>query len=246
MNAEGKQVMTKNVIEVARPLSTRAGITVLLAIVIVAVSGCDGRSNSDGEVINQILLPTDTLLNLGCADVGIAAERCVLVDPENPFAFVAIPEFDVNNPDGPTKFDLANSIPAGPAGAKARFYLWATALARRPSGENQWYTARALHELYNANSDPLIQQQALRAYRSVLDNFFGSVTFFELPGGVAFPATLNERVADDLYRTDSTGYRRLVPGDPINVLSLLGEWGYTYRPATPPNYDDGLVFVNRG
>jgi hypothetical protein len=246
MNTEGIQVMTKNFIESARSASPRVGITVVLAVAVIAITGCDGRSNSDGEVINQILLPTDTLLNLGCADVGIAAERCVLVDPENPFAFVAIPEFDVNNPDGPTKFDLANDIPAGPAGAKARFYLWATALARRPSGENQWYTARALHELFNANSDPLIQQQALRAYRSVLDNFFGSVTFFELPGGVAFPATLNERVADDLYRTDATGYRRLVPGDPINVLSLLGEWGYTYRPATPPNYDDGLVFVNRG
>jgi hypothetical protein len=246
MNTEGIQVMTKKLIESARPARARAGITVLLAIAAIAATGCDGRSNSDGEVINQILLPTDTLLNLGCADVGIGAERCVLVDPENPFAFVAIPEFDVNNPNAPSKFDLVNDIPAGPSGAKARFYFWATALARRPSGENQWYTARALHELFNLNSDPLIQQQALRAYRSVLDNFFGSVTFFELPGGVAFPATLNERTADDLYRTDATGFRRLVPGDPINVLALLGEWGYTYRPATPPDFNDGLVFVNGG
>jgi hypothetical protein len=238
--------MIKQSFQGARPARAHARVTALLALAFLAVSGCDGRSNSDGEVINQILLPTDTLLNLGCADVGIGAERCVLVDPENPFAFVNIPEFDVNNPDAPTKFDLANNIPAGQTGAKARFYLWATALARRPSGENQWYTARALHELYHYNSDPLIQQQALRAYRSVLDNFFGSVTFFELPGGVAFPATLNERVADDLYRTEATGWRRLVPGAPINVLSLLGEWGYTYRPANPPNYDDGLVFVNRG
>ncbi|MFU8896759.1 MAG: hypothetical protein ACNA8J_10260 [Gammaproteobacteria bacterium] len=238
--------MTKQSNRMARALRLPGQAVVLLALSLLAVSGCDGRSSSDGQVINQILLPTDTLLNLGCADVGIAAETCVLEDPENPFAFVATPEFDVNNPDGPSKFDLANNIPPGPEGAKARFYLWATALARRPSGENQWYTARALHELYDANSDPLIRDQALRAYRALLDNFFGSVTFFQLPSGVAFPATLNERVADDLYRTDATGFRRLVPGDPVNVLSLLGEWGYTYRPATPPNFDDGLVFVNRG
>jgi hypothetical protein len=238
--------MIKQSFQGARPVRAHARITVLLALSVLAVSGCDGRSNSDGKVVNQILLPTDTLLNLGCADVGIAAERCVLVDPENPFAFVATFEFDVNNPNAPTKFDLANNIPAGPTGAKARFYLWATALARRPSGENQWYTARALHELYHYNFDPLIRAQALRAYRSVLDNFFGSVTFFELSGGVSFPATLNERVADDVFRTAATGWRRLVPGGPLDVLSLFGEWGYTYQPATPPDYNNGLVFVNRG
>jgi hypothetical protein len=238
--------MIKQSFQGARPVRAHARVTALLALAVLAASGCDGRSNSDGEVINQILLPTDTLLNLSCADVGIAAERCVLVDPENPFVFVATFEFDVNNPDAPTKFDLANNIPAGPTGAKARFYLWATALARRPSGENQWYTARALHELYHYNFDPLIREQALRAYRSVLDNFFGSVTFFEFPGGVSFPATLNERVADDLFRTAATGWRRLVPGGPGDVLSLFGEWGYTYQPATPPDYNNGLVFVNRG
>lgn len=228
----------------ARPVGL---VAVLLAFAMLGATGCDGRSSSDGLVINQIILPTDTLLNLACRDAGIGAETCVLQDPENPFAVVATPEFDVNNPDAETKFDLAASIPPGPTGAKARYYLWATALARRPSGENQWLTARALHELFDANSDPLIQNQALRAYRSVLDNFFGSVTFFECCGGVSFPGTLNELVADDLYRTEATGYRRLVPGDPINVLSLFGEWGYTYRPATEASgFTDGLVTINGG
>jgi hypothetical protein len=246
MRYEGTKIMSKHFSTGARPCNRGKLMAVLAALVLLSATGCDGRDDSDGVVINQILLPTDTLLNLACADVAIGAERCVLQDPENPFAFVPIPEFDVNNPNAETKFDLANKIPAGPTGAKARFYLWATALARRPSGENQWLTARALHELYNANSDPLIQAQALRAYRSVLDNFFGSVTFFECCGGVSFPGTLNELVADDLYRTAATGFVRLVPGDPLNVLSLLGQWGYTYRPATPPNFDNGLVFVNRG
>ena len=229
----------------------RSAFTKVLAPLFVVTAGllaggCESPSDSDGTDFNQIILPTDTLLNLACAEAGIGFEKCVLEDPENPFVLVATPEFNVNNPDGPTKFDLANNIPPGPTGAKARFYLWATALARFPSGENQWYTARALHELFDANSDELIREQALKAYRSVLDNFFGSVTFFECCGGISFSVTLNEQTADDLYRTESTGFVRLIPGDPLNAQSLLAEWGYTYRPATPPNFNDGLVTINGG
>jgi hypothetical protein len=210
------------------------------------VAGCGGApSSTDGIGINNIVLPTDTLLNFACADVGIAGETCVLDDPENPFLSVAITEFDINNPDAENKFELNNAIPVGATGAKARFYLWATALARRPSGENQYYTARALHELFDAAGDQLVQEQALKAYRSVLDNFFGSVTFFECCGGVAFPATLNELVADILYRPESTGFEPLIPGVPLDVLSVFGDWGYTYRPATPPDFADGLVFLNQ-
>lgn len=234
--------------------SSRRLATVLLCALGALAAGCDGAPGpNDGEIINAIILPTDTLLNLACEDVGIFAERCVLQDPENPFARVAIIEFDVNNPQATNKFSLFNSIPQGRVGAKARFYFWATALARRPSGENQFYTALALHELWNYNSDPIVRTQALKAYRSVLDNFFGSVTVFTCcpavsPTGepIPFAVGLNELTADNLYRTDATGYARLVPGDPLLVLSLLLEWGYTYRPASPPNYSDGLVFVNRG
>lgn len=192
------------------------------------LSGCEERDSGDGTVVNGLILPTDVVLNLFCEDVGIAGETCVLDDPENPFAIVATLEFDVNDPDGPTKFDLLAGIPAGPTGAKARFYLWATALARRQSGENQWYTARALHELFDANSNPvskdeIVRAQALKAYRSVLDNYFGSVTFFG-----AFPASLNEQVARDLFNTDETGFQRLVPLPLDDVIELFAEWGYRY------------------
>jgi len=225
----------------------------LLSAVILAVVGCSSPSSDSGVVINEIALPTDTLLNLNCANVGIFPETCVLLDPENPFVQASIREFDVNNPDAETKFDLANKLPPGPTGAKSRFYLWATALARFPSGENQWYTARALHELWDAAGDPLIQVQALAAYKSVLDNFFGSVTFFEccagiIPGDptrpVPFSATLNELTADNLYRTASTGWARLIPGDPLLTQAVLAQWGYTYQPATPPNFDNGVVSVS--
>ena len=214
----------------------------------ILLAGCGGSpKDSDGEVVTGIVLPTDVVLNLACENVGIYPENCVLGDPENPFITTTIIEFDPDAPPGADdKFDLLATIPEGPAGAKARFYFWATALARRPSGENQWYTARALHELFDANSnvlstDELVREQALKAYRSVLDNFWGSVTFFECDlcppdeNGelVKFPAQLNEIVGDNLLNFDSTGFKLLIDGGEIRVLELIGIWGYTYDPAIP-------------
>ncbi|MGI9270545.1 MAG: hypothetical protein ACR2QT_02125 [Woeseiaceae bacterium] len=243
----------------AQPAGIKHLSMALLGALSLIVAGCNSeRSDKDGEVINAIALPTDVVLDLYCENVGVHPETCVLGDPANPFATTTILEFDVNNPGAENKFDLFNSIPAGPTGAKARFYFWATALARRPSGENQFYTALALHELFDANSnvlskDELARAQALKAYNSMLDNFFGSVTVFTCcpaasPTGepVPFSIPLNELTADNLYRTDATGFLRLVEGDPILVLSLLLDWGYSYQPANPPNYADGVVSVNTG
>jgi len=225
----------------------------------ILLAGCSGSpKDSDGEVINGIVLPTDVVLNLACENVGIYPENCVLGDPENPFITTTIVEFDPNNPRQDDKFDLLDTLPEGPAGAKARFYLWATALARRPSGENQWYTAKALHELFDANSnvlstDELVRAQALKAYKSVLDNFWGSVTFFECDlcppdeNGelIKFPAQLNELVGDNLFRFGSTGFMFLIEGGEIGVLELIGIWGYTYRPATEESgYTDGEMSKN--
>ena len=242
-----------------RPGRLRLGVALAAATIALAACGSgQDAANRDGEVINNIILPTDVVLSLHCARVGIHPETCVLDDPNNPFVNTPILEFDVNNPGAENKFDLFNQIPPGPSGAKSRFYFWATALARRPSGENQFYTALALHELFDANSnvldkDELIRNQALEAYRAVLDNFFGSVTVFTCcpassPDGepVPFSIPLNELTADNLYRTDATGFLRLVEGDPILVLSVLLEWGYSYQPANPPNFNDGVISVNEG
>lgn len=243
----------------ARPARGKHLLLAVLGTAALASAGCSGeRDAGDGELINSIVLPTDVVLDFYCEDVGVYPETCILEDPENPFATTTIIEFDLNNPDADNKFDLFNSLPPGPSGAKARFYFWATALAQRPSGENQYYTALALHELYDANSnaistDELVREQALKAYRSVLDNFFSSVTVFTCcpaasPDGepVPFSVPLNELTADALYRTEATGFRRLVPGDPILVLEVLLDWGYSYQPATPPNFDNGVVSVNGG
>jgi hypothetical protein len=220
--------------------------TLLFGFGVLVAGGCDSPTDKDGEVISGIVLPTDVVLNLACEDVGVYPENCVLGDPENPFITTTIVEFDPNNPDQDDKFDLNATLPPGPSGAKARFYLWATALARRPSGENQYYTAKALHELFDANSnvlstDELVREQALKAYKSVLDNFWGSVTFFECElcapdeNGdlIKFPAQLNLEVGDDLFRFESTGFKMLIEGGEIRVLELLGQWGYTYDPAIP-------------
>ena len=118
------------------------------------------------------------LLNLSCEEAGVFPNLCCWTIRRIRTGH-AVSESSTST----TRMRRPSSTwprdPAGRTGAKARFYLWATALARRASGENQWYTARALHELYNYNDDPVIQAQALKAYRSVLDNFFGSATFFE-------------------------------------------------------------------
>lgn len=247
--------MTKTNRQEAQPAVIKGLLIALLSAATLFAAGCTSeRDEKDGVVINGIVLPTDVVLSLACENVGIHPETCVLGDPENPFITTTIVEFDENAPPGQDdKFDLADTIPEGPDGAKARFYFWATALARRPSGENQYYTARALHELFDANSnvlgtDELVREQALKAYRNVLDNFWGSVTFFECElcapdeNGelIKFPAQLKEEVGDDLFRFESTGFRLLIEGGDIRVLELIGKWGYTYEPAIP------LMSINQG
>ena len=223
--------------QAARPNGFKGLFMALLGLTVLVASGCEEPDAGDGRVVNDLLLPTDVVLNLFCEDVGINDEQCVLDDPENPFVFTAILEPDQIDDDDPNppadKFALADALPQDSSGAKARFYLWATALARRQNGENQWRTALALHELFSANSnlvfqDELIRAQALKAYRSVLDNFFGSVTFFRI-GGALLPFQLKEVVARDLYFEEETGFTPLIDSQ-LEVLEVLGEWGYTYDP----------------
>ena len=243
----------------AEPAMIKHLLLALLGAGILFVAGCSSeRDENDGTVFNTILLPTDVVLNLACENVGVHPETCVLEDPENPFAAVPISEFDPFNPEDPfNKLTLEVNIPAGPTGAKARFYFWATVLARRPSGENQYFTALALHELFDANSnalseDELVREQALKAYESTLFNFFGSVyvrTCRVVDGcnpPVNFFVSINETVADNLYRTEATGWRRLVPGVPLAAIEQMINWGFTYDPCTDlPDCTNGVVSVAR-
>ena len=225
--------MRDQMLNKTRPEVFRIVGVVMLALGLMLTTGCNEleRDDGDGRAFNGIPLPTDIMLNLSCADMGINDEQCVLQDMDNIFRATVIGEFDANNPDAAIgKFTLNDDIPKGPQGAKARVYFWATALARRQSGENQWYTAQALHTLYGFNDDPLIKEQALRAYRSVLDNFFESVIFF-----VAFSTPLKEVVPGNL--SGGGDFPPLVTGQDA-VKIQLAEWGYSFQ--------NGVVTINGG
>lgn len=215
---------------------------------LLLLAGC-GKDSDDGDVANTLAIPTDIVLNLYCADVGLHTETCVLDDPDNPYASVP---FVTANPDpeappgqdfNDAKFALAADVAGNP---KATFYVYATAQARSPSGENQWYTARALHELYTAtvaaappDGSLFIRDHALRAYRSVLDNYFASATFFEAnflpappPGGIFFPILLRELTAQDMAMTPG-GFTPLfdiadADNNQFIARNTLGGWGYTW------------------
>lgn len=231
--------MSNRYFKTKRAAGSRVFFALLLGGAALLVAGCNEPDSNEGVSISSIPLtsvPPDTVLNLNCANVGIYTETCVLDDPENPFVDASIGEFDENNLEGFNKFDLANEIPSGPAGAKSRFYFWATALARRPIGENQYFTALALHELYTAQieqtgfGDPIVREQAVKAYRSLLDNFFSSVVFFACffdngvfrgcppPDGVgpddvgaAFAVPLNEIAVCNLYFREATAIPQVYP-----------------------------------
>ncbi len=217
----------------AQKMSAPALRVLLVCSMALAVAAC-GKDSDDGDVVTTIALPTDSVLNLYCEDFGLFTETCVLDDPDNPYARV-----NVNNEN---KFDLGGAAPS----PKARVYLWATAQARFPDGENQWYVARSLHELYTqtvADFPPdgslVIRQQTIRAYRSLLDNYFDSVTFFEAgflpappPGGIFYPLKLRELTAQDLALTP-TGFTPLFDtvdagNNDFLARNTLGGWGYTW------------------
>ena len=131
-------------------------LATMLIVFIIIISGCI----DDGEENNEIALPTDNSLNFYCENVGIHPEKCVMDDEENPYRFVAINE--------ESKWDLATGFP------KSDFYLWATALASTAKGENQFSVAENLHKLYTVNGSEVIRKQTIKAYRSVLENFYDS------------------------------------------------------------------------
>lgn len=106
--------------------------------------------------------------SLYCPNVGIAADQCVLSDPENPYASQTV--------NDSTKYTLA----AAATNERAKFYLWATAQAKSQSGENQYKTALSLHELFDDNANAYAKAQAKAAYESVLDNYYSSTSSIDV------------------------------------------------------------------
>jgi hypothetical protein len=189
-----------------------AGFMILLT---ASCSEIDG-----GTVQNTVQLPTDSVLNFYCENEGIHLESCILDNPENPYAKVAVTEDN--------KFDLSDEAPS----AKSRYYLWATALAKGAGipGENQYYTALSLHEVYAESASPTTRDQAKKAYRSVLDNYFLAPTFFGpfTPREEFFAVAVKDLVGQNLYDPSAENLVSFY-ADPVNALAEISEWGYIYN-----------------
>jgi hypothetical protein len=203
--------------------------------VMLLTAGC---SEVDGGTVQStIQLPTDSVLNFACADEGIYLEPCVLDNPENPYANVAITADDFYPASPNDKFVLNDAAPS----AKARYYLWATALAKGAGipGENQYYTAVSLHEVYAESGSPTTRAQALKAYRSVLDNYFLNPTFFGpfTENEIFFAAALKDLVGQNLVDTvpplslEAPDYVPLYD-EKVEALGELSDWGYIYNETT--------------
>jgi hypothetical protein len=175
-------------------------------MLILVLSGCGEVDDDDGTVVNTVALPTDDTipLDLYCEDIGIFTETCILDDPANPYA------------TSPLSVDLKFELDADAPSFTAKFYLWGTALAKGigAPGENQFFVALNLHRMWASSNSELTRLQALRAYRSYLDNYFNSTTFFE----ITFTST------------------RLFNPDPnVNRFEAeieVGIWGYFYDQIT--------------
>lgn len=116
-------------------------------------------------------------LELHSSGVGVHPDTSVLSDPNNPFVG------DI--PVGDLKWDIETY-----ASDVAAFYSWASILAIEPTGENQFYVAQNLADIYvngNAVQDDLeaVRDQAIAAYQAVLDHFPDAQSF-DATGTFAF------------------------------------------------------------
>ena len=220
-------------------------IGLLLAVTLVNISGC----GSDGSYTsNGIALPTDTSLTLYCDNVGIDPEKCVLNDPANPYRSVAI-ETD------PTKKDLPNyvfTMSTNTPSAKSRFYLWATALAKTPTGDHQYQVANALHQLYTEGKSDTARKQAFKAYSTVLGNpnFRSSSTYWTTDWRptsqqTTYAVPVKDLTGMNLYDPRPNNLLTLFPNtisDPalslnqsqFDGLKKLGDWRSAYDPTPNP------------
>lgn len=100
---------------------------------------------------------------------GIHPSDVTLDNPRNPFR-----TFNISDDQ---KFAILDG--GGNAGA---FYAWATVLTAIPIGENQYFTAIKLRDIYRANEVPeadreTVRLMAINGFQSILDCFPDSLLF---------------------------------------------------------------------
>ena len=135
----------------------------LLGLVLVAVACGDDPEYEFGfnttGIEFELFDPTE----------GIHPSKVTLNNPRNPFR-----EFGVSDD---TKFQILGD--GGNAGA---FYAWATVLANIPIGENQFFAASKLRDIYESNEvaeedRETVRQMAVNGFQAVLDCFPESLLF---------------------------------------------------------------------
>lgn len=190
-------------------------IIFIVILVFLFLAGCDSK---DGSILTEVEVPLGYDLNLFSADEGIHPDTSVLDNPENPYANASINMENV--------WEFSDQCPS----AKSKFYLWATILANIPVGEHQFFAAKSLHELYTAGGSMNAKEQAKKAYRSTLDNFFDSVTWWQaewLTEETYYAVLLRNLVAQSLYDPSNMNLLPLY-SDPAQALADMSEWGYVY------------------
>ncbi|NNE19535.1 MAG: hypothetical protein HKN10_13755 [Myxococcales bacterium] len=131
-------------------------------MLVVAACGDDGQYEFGFNITGiqfELFDPTE----------GIHPSTVTLSNPRNPFR-----EFGVSDD---TKFAIFGN--GGNAGA---FYAWATILADIPIGENQFFTAVKLRDIYQSNEvaeedRETVRQMAIAGFQTVLDCFPESLLF---------------------------------------------------------------------
>jgi hypothetical protein len=166
-------------------LAHRLLLVALPFAVLLGGGGCEPPKATfqQGQDLSTLILrPTSTT-------EGIFPDLSVLVDPHNPFADVSFASIDAVHNQHALQFELnATSAQA------ARFYIWATILARATpdgDGEAQYYTASALKDVfYKQKADPAdlprIHDMAVAAYSKVLTQFDGKAVTYDATGTIAY------------------------------------------------------------
>jgi len=165
-------------------LSPRFLLAALSVTIILGGGGCEPKATfQQGQDLSTLLLrPTSEA-------EGIFPDLSVLVDPHNPFSDVSFAAIDAVHNTNSLQFQLnATSSHA------ARFYIWATILARATpegDGEAQYYTASALKDVfYKQKADtadlPRVHDMAVAAYSKVLTQFDGKAVTYDATGTIAY------------------------------------------------------------
>lgn len=156
----------------------------LACLAALAAAGCvEKATHLQGQDLSALVFRP-----YGAAE-GVFPDVSVLQDPANPFADVSYQSIDaVHNPDA-LQWKLN-----GTAAHVARFYIWATILAKAApagDGEAQYYAASALQDVYYfakaAPADlPAVRDLAILGFTQVLTSFAGRAVTYDATGTIAY------------------------------------------------------------